>query len=378
MGNTSLQSIFREIGAISSSGYKELISSLSEKYILIGFFCPYVPEEMIHAAGAFPIRLMGNPIKMSHVHAHLPLNCCHFVKSSLESLLQGELDFLKMIVFSHTCDTMQGLADIWSLQGRILLQFNLMMPSNLDSEFSYQYLRAEIERFKTFLESNVGKITPQSLKASIRLFNQIREKIQSLYTLRVRYPKEISGKDFARMVRAGYLMDRQRYLELLNELLGALSEKAEEMEPLVPVFLTGNMVHSDSYFSLIEEAGALIVQDDLCSGWRFSRLRVQEDLDPLEGLTRRYLETLMCPTKFKGAYAHIDNLLEEVQKSRAKGVVFLLYKYCENHFFDYPDLKQTLESKGIPTLLLEVEDPSSSMGQIKIRTQAFVEMLNPI
>lgn len=353
------------------------MSTLSEKHTLIGFFCPYVPEEMIHAAGALPLRLMGRPMKMSHVHAYLPLNCCHFVKSSLESLLQGELNHLKGIVFSHSCDTLQGLADIWSLQRPIPLQFNFMMPSNLDSEFSYEYLKAEMERFKNFLESHVGKITPQSLQASIRLYNRIREKIQSLYTFRIKNPKVILGKDFARLIRAGYLMDRQQYLELLNELLRDLPEKAGEIDPLVPVFLIGNMVHSDTYFSLVEETGALIVKDDLCSGNRFLSLKVQEDLDPLEGLTRRYLQTLMCPTKFKGAYARIETLLEEVQKSGAKGVIFLLYKYCENHFFEYPDLKHALESRGIPTLLLEVEDPLHSQGQLKIRIQAFVEMLSP-
>jgi benzoyl-CoA reductase/2-hydroxyglutaryl-CoA dehydratase subunit BcrC/BadD/HgdB len=70
--------------------------------------------------------------------------------------------------------------------------------------------------------------------------------------------------------------------------------------------------------------------------------------------------------------------LEKVQKSGAKGVIFFLYKYCETHYFDYPDLKQALESKGIPTLLLEVEDPLSGREQLKIRIQAFVEMLSPL
>jgi benzoyl-CoA reductase/2-hydroxyglutaryl-CoA dehydratase subunit BcrC/BadD/HgdB len=74
----------------------------------------------------------------------------------------------------------------------------------------------------------------------------------------------------------------------------------------------------------------------------------------------------------------VETLLKEVQKSGAKGVIFLLYKYCETYFFDYPDLKQALESKGIPTLLLEVEDPSYSIGQVKIRVQAFLEMLSPL
>jgi len=374
----SLVKVLKEFEMISSKGYREIASTLPKDRVPIGFFCPYVPEELIHAVGALPFRLMGTPVQMSHVQAHLPPNCCHLVKSSLESLFQGELDFLKGIIFSHTCDAMQGLADIWALQKRIPLQFNLMMPSRLDSELSLTFLKAEIERFRNFLESNVGKITPQSLKASIQLFNRVREKLQEIYTRRPKWHKQISGMDFARVIRAGYLMDRERYLELLNDLLNALPEKTEESQNLVPVFLAGNMTHSDFYFSLIEEAGAIVVQDDLCSGTRFLRLMVPEDTDPIEGLTHRYLTSFLCPTKHKGAHAHAETLLKEVQKSGAKGVIFLLYKYCETHFFDYPDLKQAIESKGIPTLLLEVEDPSYSVGQLKIRVQAFVEMLSPI
>jgi benzoyl-CoA reductase/2-hydroxyglutaryl-CoA dehydratase subunit BcrC/BadD/HgdB len=375
---TSFLKVLKEFETITSTGYREIASTLPKDRIPIGFFCPYVPEELLHAAGALPFRLMGTPIKMSHIQAHLPPNCCHLVKSSLESLLQGELDFLRGIIFSHTCDAMQGLADIWALQRRIPLQFNLMMPSHLDSELSRPYLKAEIERFKDFLESNVGKITPQSLKASIQLFNRIREKLQEIYTRRPKWHTQISGRDFARIIRAGYLMDRARYLELLEEIWNALPEKGDDSGNLVPIFLAGNMTHSDFYFSLIEEAGAIVVQDDLCSGTRFLRLMVPEDTDPIEGLTNRYLTSFLCPTKYKGVHAHAETLVKEVQKSGAKGVIFLLYKYCEPHFFDYPDLKQALESKGIPTLLLEVEDPSYSVGQLKIRVQAFVEMLSPI
>jgi benzoyl-CoA reductase/2-hydroxyglutaryl-CoA dehydratase subunit BcrC/BadD/HgdB len=375
---SSLSKVLKEFETITSATYREVSSFLPKDRVPIGFFCPHVPEELIHAAGALPFRVMGTPIKMSHVRAHLPPNCCHLVKSSLESLLQGELDFLKGIVFSHTCDTMQGLTEIWALQRRIPLQFNLMIPSHFDSGLSRPYLKAELERFKNFLDSSVGKITPQNLNASIRLFNRIRQNLQEIYGRRPKSHTQISGGDFARIIRAGYLMDRRRYLDLLDELLTGLPAKAEESGNRVPVYLAGNMTHSDSYFSLIEEAGAIVVQDDLCSGMRFLSLMVPEDIDPIDGLTNRYFTSFLCPTQYSGAHAHIETLLREVEKSGAQGVIFLLYKYCESHFFDYPDLKQALESKGIPTLLLEVEDPSYSVGQLKIRVQAFVEMLSPL
>ena len=374
---TSLLKVQKEIETITSRGYRETASHLPKDCIPIGFFCPYVPEELLHAAGGLPFRLMGTPIKMSHVQAHLPSNCCHLVKSSLESLLQGELDFLKGVIFSHTCDSMQGLSDIWAHQGRFPIHFNLMIPTNLDSEHSRPYLKAEMERFKEFLESHLGKITPQRMKASIQLFNRIREKLGEIYTRRRKGLTQLPGTFFAQIIRAGYLMDRQRYLELLDELLNVLLEKTEESENLIPVYLAGNMTHSDSYFSLIEEAGAMVVQDDLCSGARTLRLMVSENLDPMEALTQRYFTSFFCPTKHMGYRAHVETLLGDVQKSGARGVIFLLYKYCEAHYFDYPDLKIALESKGIPTLLLDVEDPSYSLGQLKIRIQAFVEMLSP-
>jgi benzoyl-CoA reductase/2-hydroxyglutaryl-CoA dehydratase subunit BcrC/BadD/HgdB len=375
---TTLLKVQKEVETITSEGYREMASHLPKDCSPIGFFCPYVPEELIHAAGALPFRLMGTPIKMSHVQAHLPSNCCHLVKSSLESLLQGELDFLKGVIFSHTCDSMQGLSDIWAHQGRLPIHFNLMVPSNLDSEHSHPYLKAEIERFKEFLESHSGKMTPQKMKASIQLFNRIREKLGEIYIRRRRGLTQLSGSFFAQIIRAGYLMDRVRYLELLEELLNALPDKEEESKDLVPVYLSGNMAHSVSYLSLIEEAGAMAVQDDLCSGARTLRLMVPENLDPIEALTERYFTSFFCPTKHIGYQAHGETLLGDVQKSGARGVIFLLYKYCEAHYFDYPDLKVALESKGIPTLLLDVEDPSYSLGQLKIRIQAFVEMLSPL
>lgn len=374
----SLLKANKEFQVITSLDYREVAFQLPADRVPIGYFCPYVPEELIHAAGALPFRLMGSLIRLSHVQAHLPPSCCHLVKSSLESLLQGELDFLKGIIFTHTCDAMQGLSETFAFQKRFPLQFNFMIPTNLNSVRSLPYLKEEIIRFKTFLETNIGEIKPESLRASIRLFNQIREKVQNLYHLRQKWPDLISGNDFAHLIRAGYLLDRGRYVELLTKYLDELPQGKEGKSDLVPVYLVGNMVHSPVYFSMIEEAGARVVSDDLCSGARFLRLNTREDIDPIEALAERYLTSFLCPNKHKGAEAHIDTLLTEVEKSGAKGVIFLLYKYCEDHFFDYPDLKSALESKGISTLLLEVEDPSYSIGQLKIRIQAFIEMLNPL
>ncbi len=370
--------LLKEFERVASLDYKELGDQIPKNRIPIGFFCPYVPEEMLDAAGALPLRLMDIPIQMAHVQAHLPSNCCHLAKSSLESLLRGELDFLKGMIFSHTCDTMQGLSDIWAFQNHHLLQFNFMMPTHLSSDHARPYLKAEIERLKAFLSQQFRSITTQNLRESIHFFNQRREKIRTLYQMRRKHPGWMSGYHFASIIRAGHLMECTRYLDLLTQLLEEVPEREEQLRTRVPIFLSGNLTHSPSYFSMIEETGAWVVSDDLCSGARFLRLKTREDLDPMDALTERYFSSCLCPTKHGGANVRLETLIQEVEQAEARGVIFLFYKYCEPHYFDHPDLKKALEAKGIPSLLLEVDDPATSQAQLKIRIQAFVEMLSPL
>jgi benzoyl-CoA reductase/2-hydroxyglutaryl-CoA dehydratase subunit BcrC/BadD/HgdB len=225
------------------------------------------------------------------------------------------------------------------------------------------------------LEEKIGPISQESLKGAIRLFNQIREHLRILYARRRLDPNRLSGKALAQIIRAGYQMDRERYLDLLKQLCLAWPEQAEGEPDGVSIYLSGNMVHAGEWFSLIEGAGARIVADDLCSGGRTLRLTVPEDQDPLEAIEDRYFTTYLCPTKYQGPLAHQEILFKEVQESGAKGVIFLFYKFCEPYYFDYPDLKKFLESQGVPTLLLELEDPSQAREQAKVRIQAFVEML---
>jgi benzoyl-CoA reductase/2-hydroxyglutaryl-CoA dehydratase subunit BcrC/BadD/HgdB len=69
---TALNKIKKEIEDIASRSYGDSASLLPKDRMPIGFFCPFVPEELIHAAGALPFRLMGAPAQITHAQAHLP------------------------------------------------------------------------------------------------------------------------------------------------------------------------------------------------------------------------------------------------------------------------------------------------------------------
>jgi benzoyl-CoA reductase/2-hydroxyglutaryl-CoA dehydratase subunit BcrC/BadD/HgdB len=365
----------KTIEEISAWGYAELAAHLPKDRVPIGYFCPFVPEELLYAAQAFPVRLMGFPVKISHAQAHLPSYCCHLVKSSLESLLRGELTFLKGIIFSQTCDSMKGLSDIWALEKRSHFQFNLMVPSRLDGELPRLFFREEIKRLTEFLGREVNPVTAENLSRSIHLFNQVRAGLGECYRRFRSDSPLLTNKLLAQIIQVGFFIDRADYLGLLQNLLRAIPEAGDDGKR-TPLYLTGNMTHSPDWLALLDEAGAVVVGDDLCSGGRTLRLMTDETGDPWNGLIDRYFRTFFCPTKYMGPWGRREILLKEVQESGAKGVIFLFYKFCEPHYFDYPDVRHWLESQGIPTLLLDIEGPSQGREQLKIRIQAFMEMLS--
>ncbi len=370
-----LKNIQAEIEAFTSLDYKELGAASPADRPAIGTFCPFVPEEMIQAAGGHPFRLVDTPVKISQAQAFLPAYCCHPVKSYLQHLLAGDLDFLKGVVFAHSCDAYKGLSEIWIRQGRLPFHYNLMIPTRLDSPLARTFLRAEFDRFRMELEKHLGPVSDTHLKEALALFRAIGDRLAELYALRSRYLPQLPADFFARLIRAGFWMDRRKYLQILGDLKNALPETSRPAARPIPVFVTGNMVHEPYWHALIEDSGAQIVWDDLCSGARTFRLKSSDFDDPLETLTERYFSNFFCPTKYIDPLARQEILDQEVKNSGAKGIIFLLYKYCEPHYFDYPDLKAFFEAQGIPTLLIEVEDPSQSREQNKIRIQAFMEML---
>jgi len=72
----------------------------------------------------------------------------------------------------------------------------------------------------------------------------------------------------------------------------------------------------------------------------------------------------------------VEGFLKRVRTSRAKGVIFLNPKFCEAAAFDTPDFQKALQAANIPSLILETSARGISLGQVRLRLEAFREMLS--
>jgi bzd-type benzoyl-CoA reductase N subunit len=343
----------------------------------IGYLCSYVPEEMIHAAGFTPVRLRGTTAPLRQVDAHLQSFTCALCRSTLDQMLLGDLGFLSGTVFVHTCDAMQAQADLWRMNTRAShFVDTVMQPANLDTPPARVYLVAELGRFRGRLASFAGRSIPdEGLRSSIALYDETRRLVRALQDVRDR----LGTRALYDILDAAQVMPREQFNPLLAELLAALEEDSVHGHQSrggsgSRLFLVGAVLDEPRLLDLIEEVGAQVVGDDLCSGSRHFYEQVGADGDPVANLADYYLRRPPCPTKLHPAHDPGAYLLEEVTKVGAEGIVFALEKFCEPHAFDYGRIRPVVDDAGVPHLLLEMEQ-TPSLEALRTRLQAFVEML---
>ena len=344
---------------------------------IIGYFCSYAPEEIIWAAGALPYRILGGGQTIARADAHLQAYACSLVRGALDDALAGRLDFLDGTVFPHTCDSIQRLSDIWRLNTGFDVHLDLVLPVKLNTRSAEQYMLAAMKKFHLDLEAGLRvNITERDLKKAMGTFNQIRSDLRRLYALRSQRSAVISSSDLHTIVKASMVMDRDALCERLAEICNALdAHQAESGIEKIPLVLTGGICSMPDIYQHIEDAGGTVVGDDLCTGSRFFEGTMDVQGDPLLAIAQRYYSRINCPAKHRDCFSRGDHLLKIVENTRARGVIFVLLKFCDPHAFDFPYLKEFMERAGIPSMLLEIEGHQMSIEQLKTRIEAFIELL---
>lgn len=341
---------------------------------VFGYFCGYVPEELIDATGIIPVRILGSLDKVSLVDSHMQSFVCAFGRSCLDHGLKGTYDYLDGIVSSKTCDIMRNMLGLWSRNIEVPFTFYIGAPAKR-TEAARACLIEEFKLLRSGLEEFTGKtIDDSSINQSIETYNQSRKLLKELYELRKEDNPPLSGSDFYHIVKAGFVTPKKEYNEMLLELKNNLTSSGASDGKGVRLLISGSTFEDANILTMIEDSGGTVVSDDLCIGSRYFWDLVEPASDPIRALADRYQMRVTCPCKHPSD-ERLERILDEVKKHRVKGVISIVQKFCDTHLFEYPYMKDVLEKNDIPFLYLETEDRLGEEGQFKTRVQAFLEML---
>lgn len=351
----------------------------------IGYLCAYVPVEIISAAGFIPFRIKGNvdePITMADTQMETIV--CPLVRNCFDLSLRRKYDFLDGLVIPHACDSICRTYDVWKYS--LGLSYNHLI--NIPHETSDSSLRFFINILKTFRQSLGGfagkEISDQNLIRAIELYNQVRSKVRALYELRKTDPPQISGSEVIKVLVAGAGIPVEEFGDLLTGVIEEAKERSETgTEKLPRVMVVGAQLDNANFFDLVEDSGAAVVVDDLCPGTREYFPQVSPTDDPIPALAERYLIKINCARTYRRKTGTYEEYLEErfghigkfVKEFNVDGVILYFYKYCDPFGFEVPQMKSYIEGMGTPVLYLEDEYSMSTIGRLRTRIQAFLELI---
>jgi len=374
-----IQSLMAPFSFAEKEPYAKAMEAAASGKPVAGYLCSYAPLELLHAAGYLPVRVFSRIGDTHHADELLQTFSCSYARSVLDRALKKEWPFLDIVLFSHTCDTMQNVADLWRAHRGDAEVLIVSVPTQTDGALAEKYYGAELARVRCLLEEKTGPIAEARIEEALALFQQQRNAMEQLYALRARYPKVLTGARVMQIALAAQLMDREAHLAALHALLSAV-ESAEEAASddsadLPKVFVAGSMCSQPAFIDLIEEAGCHIVGDDLCVSHRAFYSADAEDGSTLEVLTRRSLHRDPCPAFHRTGWHPGHAMLARVRAAGADGVIFLLTQFCDPMAFDYVPMMKVLEEAGIPAITLSVEQNQEPSEQLRTRVSAFSEML---
>ena len=341
---------------------------------VIGYFCTYVPEEIMYAAGILPVRVMGGHESATIADDHIAWVYCSFCHDVLAQGLKGKYNYLDGIVNSYGCNHMRQT--FWSWREHVPVSFSdhLYIPYYIRHRASKVLIHEELKKFKQHLEEWLGKtISSEDLDRAIRIYNTNRWLLMQIYELRKSENPPISGVEAMQVVLAGIFMDKVEHNQLLEQLLQELKRRKIDTENKVRLMLVGTENDDTEVVGLIESLGGIVVIDDHCTGSRYFWGEVTPEKDRLSALTNRLIDKPLCPVRDLETEYRSDRIVELAKEYNVQGVILLQQKFCDPLAYDMMYVPPALEKVGIHTLTLEL-DIINPIAQLRTRIEAFLEM----
>lgn len=348
--------------------------------LYFGYHCVFTPEEIIHAAEFTPVRLFPKADNPSCNRSCLHARSCDFARRILENFNDGKFAYLKGAVFTHCCDTLRAVFEILKKRYNYLYYLDIPFSTNGTSvnkkNSDLNYFCIEFKHFTKWLEKKYKvRISDKNIYNSRMIYQKNRKLIKKL--TQIYKAGIITTTDYFLALRVGYYIRKENHNDILEELLEILSKAINNYTTSkgIPVMILGSInANHMPWIKYFEDLGLRIIAEDLCDFRRYNFDTSNEHLT--ENYKQLVIDTFHkhCPAKLE-IKNRVEAIYEKYQQYGAKGIIFMIYQYCDVQEIDYIQLKKGLSANDIPTLLLYPTVHFNPSGQMDTRIEAFLEMI---
>jgi len=354
---------------------------------VIGHYCTYIPDELLHAAKLLPFRIRATGHQDTDLaDVYMVRFTCSFVRATLDMALRGTYDFLDGLLICNSCDHSRRMFETFDLKvfnregfKKKVPQFYLAIPHIITDE-GFEWFEQEIEELKEEIQKNynIQKITNEDLTNSIGIYNKNRHLLREIHELRTLDNPKITGTEVLQISMANSSIPKEIANQELERILNKLKESEGIKTKAKRVMLVGSEVDNLQFIKLIEDSGALIVSDFLCFGQRniLDDVKLENERDPLENITRRLYYRISCPRMMDDHQRRLEFLQKEIKRAKIDGVILQRINNCDLHGCENMLNEHELKDLGVHVINLDREFFQADTTRLQTRIQAFLEMID--
>ncbi len=363
---------------------KELIvKKQTGKKKTVAYTCSYVPIEILASANVAYYRIMhaGTQDEIMAGESVTQSVFCDLTKSVLGEFITEKpiAAVLDHVYTFFTCDCMRKTIEAVNSNYVPATIYN--MPRLLKDSTQEEYYITEIEAFKKDLEELTGEeIADSTISKNIALYNEARSLLREISEYRIDYSGLVSSSDYQTIAHGFYYLPIDTLLSELKKIIEQLENAKNKYAGNGPrLLLAGGIIADGDYklTTILEDLGANIVAEDNCAGLRpFSR-NIPDTGDWKYDIARGYRGQAPC-ARMKPLNDVIDASVELAKKYKVEGAVFYYLKFCPTYSMFIKKYTDALQAIGVPVLVVSSDYSKGDEGQIKIRAEAFLEMLGGV
>ncbi|MBM3565356.1 MAG: benzoyl-CoA reductase subunit C [Alphaproteobacteria bacterium] len=349
---------------------------------VVGFMPFYVPRELIHAAGALPIGILGGGDQMEVIHgdAYYQSYICRIPRSTVELGVTKRLDFVDGMLFPSICDVIRNLSGMWKIMFPNVMSRYVDVPQNFRDDIGGKFYAAELNELRKDLGTLCGQaVSDDALRASIAAYNENRRLVREVYAFRAAEPWKAPSPEVYMLMRAGQLMAVEEHSRLLSDYMEAARREDRPRRDNTRVLVTGAFCEQPplNLIKSIELAGCYIVDDDFMLVNRWEKSDIPAEGDPIRNLVQAYLHNSQSTSaKYEPDQARKGKyLVEAVRRSRAEGVIFMAPSFCDPALLDRPMLQRVLDEHNILYIAFKYAENSGQMTPIREQAGTFADSI---
>ena len=373
------------LAAAAARFHQHYLESRNPQVIVLG---DDIPAEILYAVCDRPFYVLGGSLETAHWADELtPRDTDPFSRSSLGWLLNPAFDLTEnaLIVTAVSSDSRRKLISILQGSGRKIAAIDV--PPADQSENAIRYYTEQLVTLAEAIGRHTGKrFNGRHLRESVKKVAAAHGKRQQFLDIAQAAGNIISDEAVLLVAQSMYFADSldewsAHLSRLCSELENLLKHYAFRRQEKPRVLILGSPVVFPNYKvpQLIASAGMNIaaVADSLSLEASLAvtrNIRFHSADSLLRRIAQIHLNMIASGARIynTGLYSYVMKLIEQLKPD---GIVCHILKGQIEYDFELPQIEKAAEKKNIPVFRLETDYQYQDMEQLRIRMEAFGEML---